>query len=123
MCCGEAQCKINIHVLQLQNLTYNDSNPAMYVNSEDSDDSEEFDDDSDDGSAEDSDDDSSSSKEFDKHLNIDKHFSDFANDFAKHFDSQSAVIVASTFVHSTMGEWTNQGNEKFHNSNIIPASP
>ena len=68
MCCGEAQCKINIHVLPLQNLTYNDSNPAMYVNSEDSDDSEEFDDDSDDGSAEDSDDDSSTVADWDLNL-------------------------------------------------------
>ena len=86
MCCGEAPCKIN--VLPLQNLTYNDSYSAL---SDDSDVSEEFDDDSAEVSGD------GSEEDFDKHLDIDEHFTDLANDFAKHFDSHSAVSVTSTF--------------------------
>ena len=60
---------------------------------------------------------------FDANLNIDKDPIDLANEFAKHFDSRSAVGVKSTFVHTRMGERTKQGHDMFNTSNIISSSP
>ena len=137
MCCGVAPCKI---IIPQQYPNYNDSdgNFTMYV---DSDLEEEFEKGSysfspekfGDVFAKESHSDSPEKfvddftkdaiEEFDKHFDIDQHSIDLANDFAKHFDSHSAVGVKSNLVQTRMGEWTSLGNDKFYNSNSIPASP
>ena len=146
MCCGASPCKIS--TLPLQYLTYKDSDnyPETYGdidynedfdNTEDFDYTELFDDNSNTEFYSDfaeefqsnstekfyniSDDDDA--RVFEGDLNIDKDPIDLANDFAKHFDSRSAVDVQSTFVHTRMSERSNQGNDMFNTSNIIPASP
>ena len=95
LCCGEDP---------QQYPTYNDSDSyyEVYV---DSDYTEEFYNDS--------------AEEFhsDYAKDVDKDFIDLTNDFAKHFDRHSAVGVKSTLVSTRMGEFTNQGNDMFHNSN------
>ena len=96
---------------------YNEVSDDDFAKESHSDSSEKFDNDS----AEMFDDDHA--EELDKHLDIDKHSIDLAKDFAKHFDSHSAVGVKSNLVQTRMGEWTSQGNDMFYNSNIIPASP
>ena len=64
-----------------------------------------------------------SAEAFDKHLGINKDSIYLANDFAKHFDNHFAAGVKSTLIQARMGVWTSQGNDMFHSSSTIPASP
>ena len=101
ICCGKVACRIDI---PLQYSTANVSTKAFDTVKE----ADELGD---------------SAEAFDKHLGINKDSIDLANDFAKHFDSHFAAGVKATLVHTRIGEWTSQGNNMFHSSSIIPASP
>ena len=123
ICCGEASCKIDIHIP----LHYPSSNDSGYIFKQTTNDVETNDVDSD-GSTEELTDDSTeeltddSVEVMDEFLSINKDSIELANDFAKHFDNQVAVGVKSTWLQTKVGDWTNQGNDMFNNSNNIPAS-
>ena len=108
ICCGKVACKMDI---PFQYLASNETDYLFVETTSDVDSDYEEKINSD------------SAKVFDMDLDIDQHSNDLANEFAKHFDSHSVLGVTSTWVHPRMGERTNQGNDVFHKTTIIPGSP